>query len=186
MGRKSSVDRLEPAVRAHIEKRLAQGKLTLDELIEDLHTHFPEEGLPSRSAVGRYGQKLERRLAAIKASTEAARMISEHTGDEKDARSEAIIALVQSELFETIVNLQEAGDTEDQAERVGLLSSAAKNIATLTRASIALKKHQVEVAERIAAKLADLEAESRAGNGRHFDAETLRIVREEIYGIVGS
>ena len=191
MARKSSIDRLSPDVKAHIERRLAEGRMTLDELIAELRSRWPEQAaegeLPSRSAVGRYGQKLQQRLAAIKASTEAARMISEHAGDEKDTRSEAVLALIQTEMFDSIISLQEAtGDDVDPAERMGLLSSAAKNIATMTRASIALKKHQAEVAERVAAKLAELEAESQSGNGRRFDPETLRIVREEIYGIVGS
>lgn len=191
MGRKSSIDRLPPEVKRHIEGRLADGRMTLDELIADLHQHFPsaaaEGELPSRTAVHRYGQKLDRRLAAIRASTEAARMISEHAGDEKDTRSEAVLALIQTEMFDSIINLQEATEEEvDPVDRMALLSKAAKNMATMTRASIALKKHQAEVAERVAAKLAELEAESQSGNGRRFDPETLRIVREEIYGIVGS
>jgi hypothetical protein len=90
-------------------------------------------------------------------------------------------------MFDSIISLQEATEDDiDPVERMNLLSSAAKNIATMTRASIALKKHQAEVAERVTAKLAELEAESQSGNGRRFDPETLRIVREEIYGIVGS
>lgn len=191
MGRKSSIDRLPPEVKRHIEARLADGRMTLDELIADLHQHFPSAAavgeLPSRTAVHRYGQKLDRRLAAIRASTEAARMISEYAGDEKDTRSEAVLALIQTEMFDSIINLQEATEEEvDPVERMALLSKAAKNMATMTRASIALKKHQAEVAERVAAKLAELEAESQSGNGRRFDPETLRIVREEIYGIVGS
>lgn len=191
MGRKSSIDRLPAAIKAHIERRLAEGRLTLDELIADLCGRFPDEAadgeLPSRTAVHRYGAKLQQRMAAIKASTEAARMISEYAGDEKDTRSEAVLALIQTEMFDSIINLQEASEDDvDPAERMGLLSKAAKNIATMTRASIALKKHQAEVAERVSAKLAELEAESQSGNGRRFDTETLRIVREEIYGIVGS
>lgn len=126
--------------------------MTLDELIADLQATFPAEAqageLPSRSAVGRYGQKLERRLAAIRASTEAAKIIRAHAGDREDARSEALTAMIQSELFESIMVLQEASDEDvDIAERIGLLSEAAKNIATLTRSSVALKKYQEEIAE---------------------------------------
>ena len=35
MGRKSSIDKLEPVVRSHIELRLRENRLTLDELIHD-------------------------------------------------------------------------------------------------------------------------------------------------------
>ena len=156
MARKSSITLLPAEVRAYIERALAAGGQTLDELIADLQQRFPTavHTLPSRSAVHRYGQKLERRLAAIRASTEAARLISEHAGDDKDARSEALTALVQTELFEAILALQEADDPEvDQAERVGMLSTAAKNIATLTRSSINLKEFQAKVEEATRARV---------------------------------
>lgn len=149
MGRKSSVDRLPEDIKAYIQGQLADGGMTLDELIADLQARWPAHDLPSRSAVGRYGQKLERRLQAIRASTEAAKIIRAQAGDEMDARSEALTAMIQSELFESIIALQEAGDEEmDPGERVGLLASAAKNIATLTRSSVTLKKFQSEAEER--------------------------------------
>jgi len=160
MARKSTVQRLPDQVRRHIEKRLAEGALTLDELIAELRELFPQEAgagkLPSRSAMHRYGQKLERRLTAIQASTEAARMIREHAGDSQDARSEALTALVQTELFEAILQLQEADDPNlDPGDRVGMLSKAAKNIATLTRSSVNLKKFQAETEEAARKALLD-------------------------------
>ena len=82
--------------------------MTLDELIADLQAQFPSQAeageLPSRAAVHRYGQKLERRLAAIRASTEAAKLIRAQAGDDLDARSEALTAMIQSELFESIIS----------------------------------------------------------------------------------
>ncbi|CAN7436496.1 DUF3486 family protein [Acidovorax sp. LjRoot118] len=160
MARKSSIDRLPEDVKAYIQAMLATGSQTLDELIADLRERFPIESasgdLPSRSAVGRYGQKLERRLAAIRASTEAAKIIQAHAGDDKDARSEALTAMVQTELFEAILAMQEANEDAadaDHGERVALLSKAAKNIATLTRSSINLKEFQRKVEEDTRKKL---------------------------------
>ena len=163
MGRKSSIDRLDPQIKAYIQAMLASGSQTLDELIADLQARYPVAAtagdLPSRSAVGRYGQKLERRLSAIRASTEAAKIIQQHAGDNKDARSEALTAMVQTELFEAILALQEAdevgkdGEKVDPGERVALLSKAAKNIATLTRSSINLKEFQAKVEEATRKKL---------------------------------
>lgn len=148
MGAKSSIDKLPPEVKTHIQGLLADGSMTLREMLDDLKTRFPTEAdaLPSKTALHRYGQKLDRRLLAIKASTEAAKMIQAQAGDDKDARSEALTALVQTELFEAILGLQEADDPElDVVERVGMLSNAAKNIATLTRSSVNLKQFQAKV-----------------------------------------
>ncbi|MGJ7605474.1 phage protein Gp27 family protein [Variovorax sp. LT1R20] len=190
MGRKSTIHRLAPETKSYIEAMLATGAQTLDELIADLQERFPAEakagGLPSRSALHRYGSKLDRRLAAIKASTEAARMISEHAGDSQDARSEALTAIVQTELFEAILNLQEADDPEmDAGDRIAMLSAAAKNIATLTRSSVNLKKFQAEAAEAARKKLLE---EQRAkldamGNKGGVTAETKAAIREAL-GIV--
>lgn len=186
MARKSSVDRLPEDIKAYIQGQLADGGMTLDELIADLQARWPAHDLPSRSAVGRYGQKLERRLQAIRASTEAAKIIRAQAGDEMDARSEALTAMIQSELFESIIALQEAGDEEmDPGERVGLLASAAKNIATLTRSSVTLKKFQSEAEER--GRKAALE-EQRAkldelGRSGQVDQETLQKVIQAAYGL---
>lgn len=185
MGRKSTISRLPVEVKAFIEGHLAEGRLTLDELIAALRERFPSHDgageLPSRAAVHRYGQKLERRLSAIRASTEAAKLIQAQAGDDEDARSEALTALVQTELFEAILSLQEADDPEaDPGERVVLLSKAAKDIATLTRASYGLKKFQTEVRQRAETAAANVEKIAKKGG---LSAESVDQLRREILGI---
>lgn len=186
MAKRSKIDSLPEAVRRWLERALSEQGFSGYEALEGL---LREQGYTiSKSAIHRFGQKMERRFAAIKASTEAARMLTEGAADDQDARSEAVIALVQTELFETILNLQEAQDDEnDPAERVRLLSDAARNIATLTRASVTLKKFQSEVREKIKAKMDALEAQAADAGTKGksgFDLETLRRVRQEIYGLI--
>ncbi|SAI74579.1 bacteriophage protein [Bordetella ansorpii] len=190
MARKSSIRRLPDEVRAYIEARIAQGACTLDELIADLRERFPAQDaageLPSRSAVHRYGQQLERRLSAIRASTEAARLIRAQAGDREDARSEALTAMIQSELFESIMALQEATDEDVKPdERIGLLSAAAKNIATLTRSSVTLKKFQVEAEERARRELLAQQEMNlqQVAKARGMDAEQVDFWRREFLGI---
>jgi Protein of unknown function (DUF3486) len=189
MGRKSTISRLPQDVKSYIEGKLAAGRQTLDELIADLHERFPAQqqagDLPSRAAVHRYGQKLERRLSAIRASTEAAKIIQAQAGDNKDARSEALTALIQTELFEAILNLQEEDDPEkpmDPGDRVGMLSTAAKNIATLTRSSVNLKQFQAKVEEDTRRKLLE---EQRAkldamGSKGGVTEDTKKAIREAL------
>ncbi len=185
MGRKSKLSRLPAEVKSYIEGKISEGSMTLDELISDLRNQFPGHevagDLPSRSAMHRYGQKLERRLTAIRASTEAAKIIRAQAGDDEDARSEALTALVHTELFDAIISLQEANEEDiDAGERISMLSSAAKNIATLTRSSVNLKKFQSEVKERAQAAAANVEKIAKKGG---LSAETVDQLRREILGI---
>lgn len=171
---------------------LATGGQTLDELITDLRARFPAQAhagseLPSRSAIGRYGQKLERRLSPFAPAQEAAKLIQAQAGDDKDARSEALTALVQTELFEAILALQEADDPEANPEdRVAMLSSAAKNIATLTRSSVNLKLFQAKVEkdtrERLLAEATRAALDAMGSKGGVTD-DTKRAIREAL-GIV--
>lgn len=187
MGRKSTIKRLPEEIKSYIEAMLATGAQTLDELIADLQARYPAEAnegkLPSRSAVHRYGQKLDRRLSAIRASTEAAKLIQAQAGDDKDARSEALTALVQTELFEAILSLQEADDPAlDAADRIAMLSNAAKNIATLSRSSVNLKVFQHKVEADARAKLLE---EQRAkldamGSKGGVTEETKRAIRQAL------
>ncbi|CAM3724986.1 MULTISPECIES: DUF3486 family protein [Xenorhabdus] len=183
MARRSTIDKLPEDVRRWLERALTESGFSGYQELEDL---LKEKGYTiSKSAIHRYGQKIERRFAAIRAATEAARLLTEGASDDQDARSEAVIALIQTEIFENIVKLQEADEEEiNPAERVTLLSKVAKNVATLSRASINLKKYQSDLRQKIADKMEALEKEASTHNGGRMSIETLRRVREEIYGIV--
>ncbi|WP_369951974.1 DUF3486 family protein [Ralstonia syzygii] len=181
MARRSSIDGLPDDVRRWLERALADSNFSGYQALEAM---LREQGYQiSKSAIHRYGQKIERRFAAIKASTEAARMLTEGAADDQDARSEAVIALVQTELFDSIVNLQEANDEElEPAERIGLLSNAAKNIATLARASVNQKRFRQEVQARAEAAAANVEKIAKKGG---LSAESVDALRREILGIAG-
>lgn len=185
MGRKSSIRRLPDDVRVYIETHLADGRLTLDELIADLREKFPAADaagdLPSRSAIHRYGQKLDRRLAAIRASTEAARILTDAAADDQDSRSEAVIALVQTEMFDSIMDLQSASEDDiPTADRIDLLSKAAKNIATLARASVNQKRFRLEIQAKTEAAAANVEKIAKRGG---LSADAVQQLRSEILGI---
>lgn len=176
----SKIDQLPQDIRAELDTRLiASGFGGYVGLAEWL----TEKGFSiGKSAVGAYGQKLERRLAAVKASTEAARLISQAAPDDADERSNAIISIIQSEIFDALLALQELaeGDAEgmEPGERIALLGKAAKNIATLSRASVNRHKWATEVREK-----ALLEAASRvesAAQARGLSAEDARFWREQV------
>lgn len=186
MARKSSVSRLPAEVKTYIEAMLATGAQTLDELISDLRERFPAEAqageLPSRSALGRYGQKLDRKLSAVRDATQVAMLIQAHTGDDQDARSEALTSMVQTEMIDAFMQLQEADDDEnaDPGDRIAMLSKAAKNIATLTRSSIGLKTFQAQARARAKAAAETVDKIARSGG---LSGDAAEQIRREILGI---
>lgn len=96
MGRKPSIDRLPPEVRARIQKHLRDNRLTLDELIADLQREFPAMdatgALPSRSAVHRYSQGVREIVAHEREMAVAAEALVAELGDNFDAKSGALLA----------------------------------------------------------------------------------------------
>lgn len=179
MARQRAVDQLPPEIRGWLDKTLTDGNFSGYALIEEA---LRDRGYQiSKSALHRYGQHVERRFAAIRASTEVARMLTEGAADAQDVRSEAIIALVQTEMFEGILALQEATGTDvDPKERLSLLSAAAKNIATLTRASVNLKKFQTEVRARAESAATAVEKIAKKGG---LSTDSVATMRREILGI---
>lgn len=177
MPRRAKIATMPPTVRAWLEKTLADrthaGYHALAELLRAQHIDI------SHAAIHRYDQKLQRSLSAIRASTEAARLIAEAAPDELDARSAAVISLVQSHLFDAMLKLAEAEEETDPAERLKVLGQAARSIADVSRASVSNKTFARAMRDKIDA------IEKDAGKrGKHLDPETLRIIREEVYGIV--
>lgn len=145
----SSVDRLPEEVRSALHLRLIESNFHgYDGLVDWLTGQGYQL---SRSAVHRHGQKVQRRINRIQASTEAAQLIAEAAPDQQDARSGAVIALVQSELFEAMLNLEEADDADPQG-RIKLLSQAARAIAEASRASVNQKRWEGEVRKEYEAK----------------------------------
>jgi hypothetical protein len=176
MPRRAKIDSMPPEVRTWVERALVdRGFAGYQELASLIQARTGVD--ISHAAVHRYGQRLARKLAAIRASTEAARAIAEAAPDREDLRSAAAMSLVQSELFEALVSLREAEETEDAGARVKLLAQAARAIAEVARASVGQKRWSEEMRERLEA--VELDA---ANAGRRLDPETLKAVREALYG----
>lgn len=174
MARIHKARRLSAEARAWLEEAIAEDRYTLAELVTELQQRFGET--LSVSAAHRYRQKIDRTLAAIRASTEAARLIAEAAPDDADEHSAAVIRIVQSSLFDALIKVREAEDVEP-AEQVKLLSQAARAVAEASRASIAQKRWQDEVKAKI-------EAVEHAAqkSGRALDAATLAQIKEALYG----
>lgn len=176
MAKRSSVQGLPTEIRAWLDTTLVEGNFSGYKLLE---AELKERGYEiGKSSIQRYGTKLERRLAAVKASTDAARAIAEGAPDEQDHKSAATIALVQSDLFEALLSLQEAEDEDDPAERVKILSKAARGIAEVAKASITQKKFAQEVRRQALKDAADKVEETAKQAG--VSPETIQIIRRDV------
>lgn len=132
MGRKSSIEKLKPEVRAHIERRLRENRFTLDELIDDLQREFPAEDKPSRSALGRYRSGFDELVARMREQETMSRLLVQELGENPDDRAGALMVqslttLVNHAAFAAQQNAAE-NDEELAIEDVRKLARAAKDV----------------------------------------------------------
>lgn len=178
MPRRAQIEQLPAAVRRWLDGALVDGNFSGYAQLEDA---LREKGFQiSKSGIHRYGQRLERRLSAIRASTEAAKLLSETVDDESAALSESVVAMIQTDMFNVMVGLQEAGEQEDPEKRMRMLSGAANSVAELVRASVSLKKHQAQVRTRIEQATEAAEQIARKGG---LSADAWQEIRREFLGI---
>lgn len=179
MAPRSSMELLPENVRREFERRLIEnGFANYTELAAWLN----EQGFQiSRSAVHRHGYKIQRRLQAIKESTEAAKLIVANADDENDSRSEALMALLQNQLFEALVDISEKDSEELAPEaRFDLLSEGGKRIAGLISASTRLKEYQNKVKSRALAAADEVAKAVKKGG---LSDDTAEQIRKQILGI---
>ncbi len=182
MAKPSAIDQLSAEDKTWLDSRFRdQGFCGYVEIAELL----AERGYSvSKSSVQRYGQKLEQKLAAVQASTQAALMIADAAPDDSDMRTQAVLSLMQTQLFDTLINLQEAGtEGVDPAKRLALISSCGKGIASIAQASIGQKKWMLDVRDRAEKAAQAVESIVKKGG---LSAEVAADIRAQILGIAKS
>ncbi|MDP3715556.1 MAG: DUF3486 family protein [Burkholderiales bacterium] len=186
MPKRSKVETLPPAVKKWLDTALLSGNFAGYTALE---SELRDRGFAiGKSSIQRYGSNLERKLAAIKASTEAAKIIADSAPDDAGQLSGAVMSMIQTEVFNVLVTLQELeqsdGDAKDDAAakmaRAKLLSQLAKNVATLSRASVSQKKHEIEIRGKVAAAA---DAVAKAARKGGLSAGAVDSIRREILGI---
>ncbi|MGB4948793.1 MAG: DUF3486 family protein [Candidatus Competibacter denitrificans] len=174
----SKVALLPEDLRREFETRLVRGAFSGYEALSDWLT---EQGYEiSKSVLHKHGQRLKRKLEAIQTSTQAAQLLAEAAPDDAGLLSSAVLSLVQTEMFDLLVNLQEAQDEDDPGARVKLLGNAAHAMADLARASLKQKEWANGVRERASAAAEAVEKIAKRGG---LNADTAAEIRREILGI---
>lgn len=179
MARQSAIDDLNPEDKEWLNKRfMDKGFCGYEEIAKIL----ADRGYNvSKSSIHRYGQKLEDKLAAVQASTQAAMLIADAAPDDGDQRTAAVLSLVQTELFNGLVALQQSDKPDaDPADRIMLMAKVGKGIAEIAKASVNQKKWQIEVREKVDAAAKAVDKIAKKGG---LSKETAEEIRKQILGI---
>ncbi len=172
MPARSKITGLPDDIKAALNQRLVRtGFSNYDDIAEWLKTQGYEI---SRSAVHRYGQNFEGRLAAIRMATEQAQAVAEAVKDDEGAMNAALISLVQEKAFDVLINLQ-----NDDAEafqkifpKLGIM------VSKLSKASVDQKKFAAEVRKKALENAAEVVDEMARQQG--LNAEQARFWREKV------
>ncbi|ECW0050644.1 DUF3486 family protein [Salmonella enterica subsp. enterica] len=141
MGRKSTVHKLPEEIRSHIERRLRENRLTLDELIEDLRTAFPQTSeLPARSTLGRYKKSFDEVVGRMREQQQMARMLVDELGENPDERAGQMLVQSVTALINHAAMLAQ-DEQEPDIDTVRYLARAAKD---------ALQARKISFDERLA------------------------------------
>lgn len=176
MGERSKVTGLPPDVREALEKKLIEGGFQGYVQLQDW---LRVQGFNiSKSAVHRFGSRLEEKVAKLKASAERARALVEASPDVADNMAQATMRLLQEKLY---VVLESMEDIDPESVDLVKLSRA---MAPLVRASIASKKHAEEVATKLAEAEKRVDAETQSGRIAGVTPEALAQIRAIYTGAV--
>lgn len=187
MPRPSSVDKLPEAVRAEIG-RLRDIGWTIDEILEHLRGLLDKA--PSRSALGRHIQGLDKLGERMRRSRQVAEALVHELGDAPESRAARLnIELMHSAILDVFMR---AADGDDEAganpalqgdpESAMFLAKALDHLARASKTNVDF----VEAAERRAAERAKKEAASaveQVGRAKGISAETLEAIKAGIFGV---
>jgi hypothetical protein len=152
-------------------------------ITDELNTMLREGGIAvsiGKSAIGAEAQKVKRAQESIRAATDAAKLIAEASRDDGDMRSEAVMALIQSDMFEALLRARESESLEDPLARLAAMSEAAKAAARLTVARVNQSKWRNEVEARAKAA-ADRVAKIAKTGG--LTKDQVSEIRRQILGV---
>jgi F0F1-type ATP synthase alpha subunit len=156
----------------------------IEGITADLNDLMKQAGVAisiGKSAVGAESQRVKRAQEAIKATTEAAKLIANSARDDEDLRSEATLAIIQGEMFEALLQSREAESMDDPVARMAAMGKAATAMTRVTRARVYQAKHRIELEARTKAA-ADAVAKIAKKGG--LSNEQIREIRSSILGIV--
>lgn len=168
---RSKVAQLPPEVKAWLDQALAENNFSdYEALSEEMAARGFEI---SRSALQRYGQTFEERLAALKMASEQAKAVVAAAPDDDGTVNEALVRLTQERLLTLLVSPDGKFD----------LSKVGKTVAELVKASVTQKKFAAEAAARRAALQEAANVAEGAMTSQGMSKEAIDAIKRDILGI---
>lgn len=193
MGRKSSVERLEPEIRDMIGRLFERGR-TLDEILEALR---PLEADVSRSGLHRYLKSQAKLGERLRHSRAVAEVLVRRDGEDAQSRiAAANIELVHSFIFGLLEKVEEAEEAEaavaEGEERPVSIVAGPKELHAVAKSldhlASAARKNQdfIAEAEKRAATRERKEAAGRAAEAakaKGMSSETAEFIKAQVLGV---
>lgn len=180
----SKIAKLPPELRAWLHKAIVErGFGDIVGLTEELNALCKEGGVAvsvGKSAVGLESQRVKRAQEAIRATTEAARLIAESSPDEGDNRSAGAMAIVQSEVFDLLLQVRESEEITDPLVRLGVMNEAALGLSRLSRSRVNQARWNSEVEAKAKAAAAAVTKIAKTGG---LSTAQVSEIRSQILGI---
>lgn len=182
MGRKSTIHKLPTDVRSHIERRLREDQLTLDELLSDIRQHFPDtDETPSRSALGRYKQSFSEMVSRMREQDQMARLLVSELGENPDERAGALMVQAVTTLTShaTFAALEQP---ETDIDTVRHLARAAKDVLQARKVSLEERR---EIEREARARLLQEQSENleKVASTQGLSEDQVQFWREKFLGI---
>lgn len=146
MAGKSSISRLPPMVKAYIQKLLREDRMTLDDMLADIQSRFPNEKAPSRSALGRFKLGFEELTEKVRQQREMAEAFVGAFGeDASDKTGVLLVEAISTLTYQAAMGAHEKDEVT--IAEVSALARAAK--ATMEARTLSVKERQtIEKATR--------------------------------------
>jgi hypothetical protein len=163
VAKKSKIKRMPPDVRALIERLLREDRLSLDEIVAEVKTHFPDAEAPSRSGLHRYKEGFEQLTERMRAMDTMANAVVGELGEGVGDKAGALLAQAITTLAANAA-LQAHERDDVSIDEIRKLARAAKDAIQTRRISLAerqalekearerLQREQSENLDKIAAE----------------------------------
>lgn len=178
MGRKSTIVRLAAPVKSAIDTACKDNRLTLDELLAYLREQYPQDALPSRSALGRYKHNFDEITKSMRETREIADIWAQRLGDAPESDiGKVVLEILRTLSYRVGADLMAPGADVD-ARTLGQLAKAMEYIENAGRMGLAREQALTKAAREVAATAA-LKVAKRKG----VSIETQDLIRREILGL---